>query len=254
MLSQSLRKIGLSEKEIKVYLNALQLGSQPASVIAHRVELNRSTVYDVFASLIKKGLASKTEVAGTTYFQVLDPKNLVNYLEREKVEYVKQKEKDKQAIEALLPVLKSLENPLSTKPKVQYFEGERGMREAYEDTLTAKEEILAYANPQTMHEGLPNFFPEYYARRSEAGIHIKAISPNNALSVERHKHDQQELREMVLVPAQEYSFAPEMNIYDDKIIIASWTEKIAILIQSQEIADLHKKIYKLAWDRAKKLK
>jgi len=192
-------------------------------------------------------------VAGTTYFQVLDPSNLVNYLEREKVEFAKQKEKQKGEVRELLPVLKSLENPLSTKPKVQFFEGEKGMREAYEDTLTSSEEILAYANVQTMHEGLPNFFPEYYARRSSAKIRIKGISPDNRLSLERHKRDKQELREMALIPHKTYNFAPEMNIYDDKVLIASWTEKMAILIQSQEIADMHKKIYKLAWDRAKEV-
>jgi len=249
MLDRVLEKIGLSPKEIKVYLVSLRLGSQPASVIAKHAEISRPTIYDVFEGLIKKGLASKTTKGVVTYFQILDPDNLLNYLDRDKNEYARKIEKQKKEIEKVLPALKSLENPLSTKPKVQFFEGEKGMREAYEDTLKSTETIRAYANVEEMHKGLPNFFPEYYKRRTDEGINIRCISPDNELSIERQSHDKEEARVMKLIPKEMYDFSPELNIYDDKVLIASWQEKMAILIQSREIADLHKKMYDLLWEK-----
>jgi hypothetical protein len=56
---------------------------------------------------------------------------------------------------------------------------------------------------------------------------------------------------MVLVPAKDYDFSPEINIYNNKVLMVSWREKMAIIIESQEIADFHRKMYKLAWERAK---
>ena len=236
-----------------MYTHLIRLNAQPASVIAEKADINRTTTYDIIETLTKRGLISSIKKDGITYFKALDPKELLNYLEREKVEHTKKIEKQQKEIEELLPALISLENPESTKPKVTFYEGEKGMRQAYEDTLTSKETILAYANVEDMHKGLPNFFPEYYQRRGvEKKIHIKCIAPNNKTSIERHKQDKKENREMVLIPESEYDFSPEINIYEDKVLFASWREKMAIIIKSKEIADFHKKMYKLAWKAAKK--
>jgi len=249
MIEKILKKIGLSDKEIKVYLATLKMGSQPASVIAKHSGVNRATVYDIFDHLIKKGLASKIDKGAAIYFQILDPENLINYLERDKKEYIRKIEKEKTVLSEILPAIKSIENPASTKPKVQFFEGEKGVREAYENTLKSSEPIRSYANVEEMHKGLPNFFPEYYKRRKKAGIKIRAIMPDNKLSIERHKQDAKELRKSKLVDHNKSSFSPEINIFDDKVLIASWREKMAVIIESQEIADLHKKMYDLLWGK-----
>ena len=253
MITDNLKRIGFSEKESLVYTHLIRLGAQPASVIAERAKINRTTTYDIIETLTKKGLIASIKKDGITYFKALDPKELLNYLEREKIEHIKKLEKQQKEIKEILPELISLENPESTKPKVAFYEGEKGMRQAYEDTLTSSETILSYANVEDMHKGLPNFFPEYYQRRGvEKKIHIKCIAPNNKTSIERHKHDKEENREMVLISKSKYDFSPEINIYDDKVLFASWREKMAIIIKSKEIADFHKKMYKLAWIEAKK--
>jgi len=253
MILEKLKKAGFSEKEALIYTHLIRLGSQPASIIAERANINRTTTYDIIETLTKRGLIASIKKDGITYFKALDPKELINYLEREKVEHTKKIEKQQKEIEELLPALISLENPESTKPKVTFYEGEKGMRQAYEDTLTSSETILAYANVEEMHKGLPNFFPEYYKRRAiEKKIRIKCIAPNNKTSIERSKHDKKEKRETLLIPKSEFDFSPEINIYEDKVLFASWREKMAIIIKSKEIAEFHKKMYRLAWKAAKK--
>jgi len=255
MITDVLKKIGFNEKESLVYIQLVRMGSLSASVLATKTEINRTTVYDIIEVLVKRGLISSFQKNGITYFKALDPRELINYIEREKIEHIKELDKQQKIIKDILPELISLENPESTKPKVTFFEGEKGMRQAYEDTLTSSEEILAYANVEEMHKGLPNFFPEYYERRGiQKNIHIKCIAPDNKMSVERQKKDKSENREMILIPKERYEFSPEINIYDDKVLIASWKEKMAIIIKSKEIADFHKKMYKLSWNLLKKSK
>ncbi len=254
MITETLLKIGFNEKEAKVFLHLTRFGAQSATMIAEATKISRPNVYDIVKSLTKKGLVASLQRNGVTYFKAMDPKELVNYIEREKREKVKELEKHQATIENILPALISLENPASTKPKVAFHEGEKGMRQAYEDTLNSSEEILAYANVEEMHKGLPNFFPEYYKRRVDRNVSIKCIAPDNEMSKERQKKDKAEKREMILIPKAEYEFSPEINVYDDKVLIASWREKMAVMITSKEIADLHKKMFRLTWGLLKKKK
>ncbi|MDZ4385424.1 MAG: hypothetical protein U0944_03315 [Candidatus Moranbacteria bacterium] len=39
-----------------------------------------------------------------------------------------------------------------------------------------------------------------------------------------------------------------MNIYNNKMLIASWKEKIAIIIKSKELVDLQKMTFDLLWN------
>lgn len=251
-LIDTLKKIGLSDKEAKTYLQLIYLGPQTASVISRNTGINRTTTYDILESLQLKGLVQQIKKKGSTKFSALHPAELIRFLEREKTEAVRKIEKQQNDIESILPELISLDNSDTTKAKVTFYEGEKGMREAYEDTLSANGEILAYANVKEMHKGLPHFFPEYYKRRAEEkNIHIKAIMPDNEESLERASKDKKENRESRIIPKEDYEFSPEMNIYNDKVLITSWQEKLAIIIESKEIADFHRKIYKLCWDKSK---
>lgn len=248
MLKNFFEQLDFSKKESLTYLALLEIGPAKANAIAKKTGLNRTTIYDVFDVLLQKGLISKYKKSGGTFFNALNPKQLLSYLDREKEEKIKLVEKQKQQITDLLPQLISLQNIYSTKPKVQFFEGEKGMRGAYEDTLNSREMILAYANVQTMYEVLPNFFPEYYQRRARKKIFIRAILPRNELSIERAKHNQKEMRDTRFLPDDQMTFSPEVNIYNSKILIASWKEKMAVIIESKELVDLQKLIYNLLWE------
>jgi len=248
MLNSLFEQLNFNDKEAKVYLALMELGTAKAVQIARKTELNRTSVYDLLESLLNKGVISKYKRGGATFFSALEPKQLITYVDREKEETNIKFEKQKEKISELLPELISLQNIFTTKPKVQFFEGEKGMREAYEDTLTAKDSILAYANVETMHEALPNFFPEYYKRRAKDKIYIKAIIPRNKLSIERSKANVEEMRDTRFLPDAKATFSPEINIYNKKILLVSWKEKVAIIIESKELADLQKLTFNLLWE------
>jgi sugar-specific transcriptional regulator TrmB len=54
MLTNTLQHLGYSEKEAKVYLALLELGTSPASTIARFIGENRVTVYSTLKILTKK--------------------------------------------------------------------------------------------------------------------------------------------------------------------------------------------------------
>jgi hypothetical protein len=185
----------------------------------------------------------------SSYFRVASPEELLTYLDRNKREVEMDIEHKKHFLKQHLVELQSLQNIRTTKPQVRFFEGDLGMREAYEDTLRCTEKkISAFANVETMHGALPNFFPEYYIRRKSQGVSIRAIIPDNALSLERRTLDPKESRSTKVIDMKKYHFTPEINLYDNKVLIVSWLEKMAIMIESAEIADCFKKMYDLLWE------
>ena len=230
MLKNVLKELNFSEKEVAIYLTLLEIGQEKAGGIAKKANITRTTVYDILDSLLKKGLVNKYKKGAATYYGALDPNRLLTYIDREMESSQDKLKKQKEEIKNLLPELISRQNTNNAKPKVQFYEGEKGMREAYEDTLSAKDGIIAYANVKTMHEGLPNFFPTYYKRRSEENVFIRAILPQNEASKDRAERDQEEKRQSRFLP-EDKTFSPEVNIYNNKMLIASWKEKMAIIIE-----------------------
>lgn len=243
-----LREIGLSEKEALVYTTCLQMGKQTVSVISRLTNIKRASVYDVLNKLIEKGIVHRVEGSGTTYFNVLDSEELLRYYEAEKIQAIYRSNLRIKKIKGVIHDLKGLESFSPSKPMVKYYEGERGLQEAYEDTLTSSEDIRAYANIEEMHNGLPHFFPDYYKRRCAANLFIHTICPDNYMSLERHKLDKKEMREIKFIDSKKYEFTPEINIYDNKVLFASWKEKMAVIIESEEIADFQKKVFDVLYD------
>jgi len=104
-----------------------------------------------------------------------------------------------------------------------------------------------------MHKTLPGYFPRYYQRRAQKGISIRGIIPDNEYGKERARHDREEARQTALISEKEHYFSPEINMYDNKVMIASWKEKLGIIIESKEIAEAMKSVYELAWKEAKRV-
>lgn len=247
-LEKKLLDFGLTEKEAKVYISLLEIGTSLVTDVAKKAGIKRSTAYVVLESLAKHGLVSITERKNIRLYSPAPPERLVQNLE----------EKSRRLIElvgiakSVLPELKSYFAGAGPKPKIQFFEGVEGIKSVYEDTLTSSEDIRAFASIESMHATLPGFFPDYYRRRAAKGIWINAIFPDTPEARERISHNKEEKRRASLVPADKFSFTPEVNMYDNKVVFMSLKEKFALVIESEELADAFKKIFELAWIGARK--
>jgi sugar-specific transcriptional regulator TrmB len=247
-IGSKLQAVGLTEKEAQVYISLLELGRATVSQIARRAGINRTTGYDILGNLVDKGMVTISGKEPKQEFVAENPETLETFISKE----IKEKHLALKTAQDLVPELKSFHN-FADRPRVRFYEGSEGLQQVYEDTLTSHEPIRAYATVDDMHKGLPNYFPKYYKRRASAGIEIRAIIPDTEIGRERKSSDREEMRQTALVPADKYYFSPEINIYDNKVMIASWREKLGIIIESAEIADAMKKIYELAWSEAKRL-
>jgi len=247
-LKKSLEYIGFSEKEVLVYLALLELGKGTVTQISRKAGINRPTGYHILASLAVKELVNASGKEPKQEYVAESPdqieKLLLKKIENDQA-FIKEAKK-------IIPELKSMHN-VADRPKVSFYEGKEGLEKIYEDTLTSHEPIRAYATYDDMQKALPGYFPDYFFRRAKKGIPIRAIFPFTQAGIELSKDDAIQKRETAMIPADKYYFSPEINIYDNKIMIASWKEKLGIVIESHEIADAMKKVFELSWSEAKRL-
>ncbi len=247
-LQISLQEFGFTNKETSVYLALLELGKGTVSAVARKANIQRTTCYTILDSLINKKVVIISGKEPKQEYVAESPDMIVEMLKQE----VSSSQEQLKNAEKLVPQLKSIHN-VGNRPKVKFYEGKDGLKEVYEDTLTSHEPIRAYATLDDMYQALPGYFPDYFKRRAKKNIPIKAILPATPAAFERMKYNKEEMRTMALIPVDKFRFSPEINIYDNKIMIASWKENLGIIIESAEIADAMKKIHELAWQEAKRL-
>lgn len=244
---EQLLLLGLTEKEVLVYLSLLELGKGTVTQITRKAGINRTTGYDILDDLVAKQLISVSGKEPKQEYAAESPEHIVGYLK------TKQEALREQFAVAreFVPQLKTMHN-VKNRPKVRFYEGEEGIREVYEDTLTSKEDLRSMALVDEAENTLKGYFPKYYQRRAGKGIHIRAIFPDSPGARHLKYKDGIENRTSLIIPSNEFDLKPEINVYDDKVMIASWSEKLGIIIESQEIANAIKQLFELAWLEAKR--
>ncbi len=238
-----LREIGLQGNEAKIYLTLLSLGTNPVSTIAKKAGLNRCTCYAVIERLIQKGFAGQIIKNNLAFFSAVDPVNILNHLKNRHLEL----EKKINILGKSLTHLQRVKNDRPERPKVVFFDNAAGLRNIMEDSLNSCGELRAYASLNELQNMLPDYFPEYYARRTRKKIPVRAIYPASEVSYLHKLRDQQELRQSRLVP-KEFDFHLDILIYDNKVAITSLKAKFGILIENREMYEAQKRIFDLIWN------
>ena len=240
-LQNILQNTGLTEKEAKVYLNLLQLKEALPSTIAKRSEVKRPTAYLILDQLVKKGLVSKIKKGPYYYFQPVSPHSLLED------EYNRFKN-----LEKALPDLLNLHRSFLVKPQVSFFEGKEGLIRIMEDTLTAKTDLLCWADV-SLATGtlLADYYPTYVEKKVKNKIWLRGIFSYDKEALKYKKLGKEQLREVYLIPKEDFPFKNEINIYDDKVAIISHEDQMGVIIQNKNIADTQRSIFKFAFKYAK---
>ncbi|MBS3174513.1 helix-turn-helix domain-containing protein [Candidatus Woesearchaeota archaeon] len=145
-----LKNLGFEDKEIKIYLYLIKNPNSTVLQISKNIGIDRTTIYDILERLITKGIVSFIIKNNTKNFNVLKPKELLNYFE------------DKyKSLENIMPSLEEISKPnTKEKLKCEIFQGLEGLKTALKDLVKAKtdykiigikeeyEKILGYFNEQ----------------------------------------------------------------------------------------------------------
>lgn len=244
-LTEQLTEAGLAEKEAEVYLSALELGKSSILEIAQHSKIKRSTVYEIIPVLENRGLIKRTKSGKKDYFVAENPKTVLTII----------KEKEKRFQESL-PQLMSLFNAQEKRPKVYFYQGPEEIRQLYEDTLREGKSLLNYTSIINLYQYLEKaWVDDYIRRRVKLGIRSRIIVIDSPEARGWQKTAKKELRQMRLIPRENYKFSADVHIYGNKVIVTTYKSGLfGILIEDENIAQMMRVGFELMWQGAGKHK
>jgi HTH-type transcriptional regulator, sugar sensing transcriptional regulator len=246
-LSKELQKIGLTEKESKVYLSVLELGEDSVQNIANKSKVNRATTYTILSSLVKKGLCSIYEKAGKTFYIANAPEFLTSLFELQKQEI----EERKNSFEKLLPHLQTIHNRKGGKPTIKFFEGRQGLLKCMEEFLDGYEKSNEQVKMAYSKDLLDKLI-DPIDRLKFRDIRIKYKVKSKVLyNFKDGKLKDTSDGKRKKVSDKKYPITADFAVYGDRVRIASMGKSVsAVLITDKEVAKTLKTIFELAWKGA----
>jgi sugar-specific transcriptional regulator TrmB len=253
MYEQFLTQAGLTANQAAIYEILLKHGSQKAGKIAQQSPLKRGLVYKVLDELVALNLAEKREDQGkVAEFSARHPLKL-----KELAQQREQQARDaQQTLEGILPSLSSDFNLISSKPGILFFEGDAGIREVAEDSLTAHTEILSYLDIEALETYAHQLNKEYVAKRRKLKKLKKMLVTNTPYNKKYFEKLGPQVTDVRFLNFPFPSFQTIMQIYDHKIsyITLSKTTKIGVIIENASIATMHRAVFEYGWSTAQSTK
>lgn len=239
---ETLRKLGLSQTEVKIYLALIELGLSLAGTITKKAQINRSNCYDGLQRLLEKGLISFVIKAQRKYFKAEDPIRLQKMLEVQK-QQLNEKEEE---LNSILPELTLKSKKNQEKPLVTLYQGTKGVKSIFEDVLKHKE-YWVFGSSGKVKEKLGPYFKLLQKRVKENNIKVRLLTGEKARGTDIPSHAQTRY-----LP-NEYTTLISTLVYADKVAIVSWTDNpVGFLMEDKRTADSYRKYFEFMWRAAKK--
>jgi sugar-specific transcriptional regulator TrmB len=243
-LLAKLRSLGFSDKESKVYVASLKLGSAPIQKIAKLATVNRATTYVLVEGFMKKGLMSSYTQGKKRLFTPESPDKLSALIRQDKAE-VQAKE---DTINELLPTLASIYDTTQggARPQVRFYEGKLGLNSVREEMLKTKDkEIFSIFNLDST-EGI--FTSEeslsFYKKRLTKKVNVHTLYSSSKGDILADSKKERVLYQYI--DMSKYNSPIDISVFDDNVAITSFKDPMmSVIIQNESISKAIKQILTL---------
>lgn len=234
---ESLQHLGLESKEIAIYLAVLELGEATVLEIAKKSGIKRPTAYVVLQNLETKGFVSKEIKGKKILFVPEHPKKLLTEAE------LKLRE-----LKDVLPQLESLLQKDEDKPRVMIYEGKDQLDRAYDESFTAKGEVLYMSTLQLSQDVFKRTFRKMDVVVLSQDYRMRELvddSEQGRKYVERVKGEYRDVR---IIPKQFLPFEIDVGIFGSTVLVTSLKkEYFTVKLQSAEIAQAFRQLFEAMW-------
>lgn len=247
MIIKELQKLGLSEKEAKVYVATMELADAPANVIAKKAKLERTTTYSVLETLIGKGIMSSYYKDKKQHFIAERPRVLIHLVRQRQREAMELEE----TYQGIVSELDSIYNVLPHKPVVRFFEGKEGLKAMQQDFLEGAKsnvvyEIFPYEEFKQLFSG--DEIVNHGKKRRLLGIKAKSLYRK----FEGEDLQADELTQLARV-SNDHVVSSDITVYGNRVTFAALKGQLSgVIIESKAIADTMKTLFELAFEAAQK--
>lgn len=163
IFSLELRKLGLTEKEAKVYLAGLELGAVPVQKIAEETGITRPTAYEIIKKLKVKNLYIEISRGKKRLFLANSPEKILGILKTQRRE-IEERERE------FIRIVSALEARYSKENGLKIYRGEEGLNVLKEFISFSSVSNILVVNRKMKTKYLENAFSEIKKRLGEINL------------------------------------------------------------------------------------
>lgn len=239
-----LEQLGLSQREVTIYLTLLKLGTASIRDIATKADINRGTTYETLKALAGKGIVSYFPKGRRRVF-CAEPPELLLELAREKRQALDLGIEEMKS--TLIPQLNHLK-PDFNPGNVRFYEGDSGIELVLKDILNTvaqqKNKTYNVFSSKLIRQHLYRPFPNYTQQRIRKNIKVRVIAIGEG-------GEDAELSERKWIDAKGRIDASYIAIYPPKVTMISLASRdypVAVVLDSPEIATAQQIIFETLWN------
>lgn len=253
-LKKYLGKLGVNDKETKVYLFIISRDPQLISNIAKGCNLTRTHAYDVVKKLEELGLCHSLGSGYGKKIQASSVDQISDLLEQKEKELLAMKYE----FEDLAPVLKSLSSfKPQSKTNVSYFSGSENLKKLINYSLRAEDKMVRMAGSELDFIKIlgEEFFINYHERRKGKKICLRALRPGDKRGSNKvFINDSEYLREVRLRPEGEIRLKSNIIVWGSSMAIISLGDELfGTLIENEELSMMMKSWFDFIWLKSKQI-
>lgn len=232
----NLSLLDLTESEAKVYEHLARSGKQSAGQVSREAGVSYSKIYEVLASLERKGLV-KTLPEKAKMFVASDPKKMIELIQEKKTALGKL-EKEARSLERFYHV-KGEEPVLLAKGKRNFYQLAHETPKATASKFTVR--YMAEPKPRWLRE-------EQTLLKKGADVKsLVRVGRETERNLKRWKKAHPHFRKLA-------NDGVAMNIVDDKAVFLSLIKSnVSLLIKDKAFAKLMKKMFLATYQQAQKV-
>jgi sugar-specific transcriptional regulator TrmB len=246
---QLLEDIGLTNTQARAYVAIIEHDGSSAPAIATLIGESRTNAYKVLDKLCELGLATKDQNSKRVRYFPTSPTALEQFIQHQAAAVDLRERK----LKAALPHMLDFFFQHSEQPGIRFYQGKDGLREMFYDQAQGKGPVYFIRS----HEGIRHFGKEEAHRLRNIfpargilryGI-VQDIEPPDAATSDRMsvaESDRLMMLERTWITTDDYNEPVEWVAYGDKLAIISFGKEVmGMVIQSPQIAEAFRKLYKL---------
>ena len=241
-IREMLRDLGLHPSEVRVYVALTVLGEAPASRIAKKVDMPRTTVISVLEKLQQQGLISTHKYRGTTTYWIESPRVLEEtFLAKAKL------------AEGLSIALTDLYRTESKFPFAEVHDTKSGIRKFIERTLASLSRGSVIYTIDVPNEGnYAKIFSDtvenvMHEQKKKRGIITKTLVPHGAVKdIPKSKMSAQpiEIREL----PRGLHFDASLWVIGDMVVHFSGNPPFVVALRHEKVASGMKSVFEHFWN------
>ncbi len=250
MLEKILTNLWYKDIEIKIFLSAASIWASPASLIAKKTWIKRTTCYTMLEWLCQKNIMRRIIKSWMRYYEAIWIEELSDFL-KWNIDWLltdfKELERNKTELQKLY-----VKNIWDTK--ISFFEWFDDIKQAYDGLLREQDdEIYSLVNRDfnIKNHPLKEYWDKYYYKRLELKKMSYTVSNSTDNTKPKIESNDKKLRKSLVLPEEILPVFWDVKVTGDNLVLISQNEGriFWISIKNKWFANMFKKLIKELWKK-----